>query len=144
MAGFDMNDKKKTAGVCIYFCVAIFSLSAFCCGIAATGYCGFVSRDIQIKSDRTEFCDSLQMETEVCATLLDNHGVGFFGWQADVSIDQTACFSYTQYVSGMYICPYCVSHPIVVESDRFLINCNFTFCRGGIRYSPDGYKVQHG
>lgn len=106
MAGFDMNDKKKTAGVCIYFCVAIFSLSAFCCGIAATGYCGFVSRDIQIKSDRTEFCDSLQMETEVCATLLNNHGVGFFGWQADVPVDQTACFSYTQYVPGVgYVTP---------------------------------------
>ena len=107
MAGFDVrNDKKKSAGICTCFCVAIFSLAAFCCGVSATGYCGFVQRDIQIKGNASALCDGLQgsMSSDECATLLDSHGVGFFGWQATVPTDQKRCFSYTQYVTGMYIC----------------------------------------
>ena len=89
-------------GQASFFCLAIFSLAAFVCGLSATGYCAFARRTIVAGANFDEVCSTYGIPADQCLTLTKDNGVGFWGWQTTVPVDQTVCFSYTQYIGSKY------------------------------------------
>jgi len=101
------SSTKRMVGLCTYFILIIFSLAAVVCGLICTGWCSFVKREIDFQDNSTivSFCTSLN-QTAQCLDLVNNHGVGFFGWQGTVPVDQQVCFSYTQWINDYgYVTP---------------------------------------
>ena len=84
---------------CNFTCLFLFCSAAFMCGLTATSFCAFVSRDVIPTADGKQICEELATADQ-CGSLLDNHGVGFWAWQATVPVDQLVCTSYTQWVNS--------------------------------------------
>ena len=101
------EQKSQVVGQCAFLWVTILSLAAWICGLAATGYCSFVKRNIELATNSTFVCASLELEigleTDQCTAMTQNHGVGFFGWQTTVPENQLVCMSYTQYVPSKFL-----------------------------------------
>jgi hypothetical protein len=87
------EEKKQAAGKCAYILVTLFSTAAFICGMYANAYCNFASREVEFVEgfDLAAACADL----DLCNTLFTNHGVGFYGWYATVSVNEQVCLSYT-------------------------------------------------
>lgn len=101
MSDEDKAKLHRAAGQCNFTCLFLFCSAAFICGITATSYCAFVGRDINATQDAATICeDATNSTADQCASFFNNHGVGFWGWQATVPVDQTVCLSYTQYING--------------------------------------------
>lgn len=95
---------NRAVGQCNFICLFLFCSAAFICGITATSFCAFVSRDVTTTQDVAAFCEELFNATESqCTSFLDNHGIGFWAWQATEPVDTTVCLSYSQYVDGKFI-----------------------------------------
>jgi hypothetical protein len=108
----DDEMKRQVVGKCCFSILSLFSSAAFICGLFTTTYCDFLNRDIVFAPnfDRQSACLELDYEGTVlepiCDALLSKHGVGFYGWQATVPVDQEVCFSYTQLLpDGTYVTP---------------------------------------
>jgi hypothetical protein len=102
------EQKSQIVGQCTFLWVTILSLAAWICGLAATGYCSFVKRNIEFASNSTLVCEALAsaigLETNQCTAMTQNHGVGFYGWQTTVYPEnQLECMSYTQYVPSKFL-----------------------------------------
>ena len=115
MAAIDVNDltpeeKRQVVGQCNFFWLSIFSMVAFLCGLVSTGYCSFVKRNVEFAFDPIKMCEAVGMDETQCGVMTQNHGVGFFGWQTTIPVNQVVCMSYTQYIpskfSGLtkYVC----------------------------------------
>lgn len=103
MSDEDKEKLNRAVGQCNFTCLFLFCSAAFICGITATSFCAFVSRDVVPAADAKEICDQLTNSTsDQCGSYLNNHGVGFWGWQATVPVDQLVCMSYTQWVNSEY------------------------------------------
>ena len=96
------SDNSDSAGKASFFCVSILACAAFVCGLSATGYCAFARRTIVAGANFDEICNTYGIPEDQCSTLTQDNGVGFWGWQATVPVDQTVCFSYTQYIGSKY------------------------------------------
>lgn len=81
----DDDTKKRYMGMCNFLLLFTFSTAAFICTITSTGYCAFVSRNIVLSEPASTVCEGYEGETMQCETFLQNHGVGFWGWQSTVS-----------------------------------------------------------
>lgn len=103
MSDEDKEKLNRAVGQCNFSCLFLFCTSAFCCGIMATSYCAFVSRDVTTTESAVEICaQGTNSTTEQCESFLDDHGIGFWGWQATVPVNQLVCLSYTQWIDGEY------------------------------------------
>lgn len=94
-----MDDQKRMmAGKFCFAMLSLFSTSAFLCGLIASGFCSFVARNIELAEGYTPLlaCRAIGLDPSSCAVFLDNHGVGFYGWQGTVAYNETVCLSYTQ------------------------------------------------
>jgi hypothetical protein len=104
----NMTDEEKKVAMmraakqCNFLCLFLCCAAAFGCGLTATGYCSFVLRNIELSEDSTTACAELGIPEDQCLPMTENHGVGFFGWQATVPVDQLVCFSYTEYIDGKF------------------------------------------
>jgi len=112
----DATAKKEYGGSCAFLCLFLVSASAFVLNVVSVGYCAFMRREMQLSRPVSDYCNNANvsalienvtgttaLEPGQCETLLQNHGVGFWGWKADVAVNgtiQPACFSYTQYIPG--------------------------------------------
>lgn len=76
----DMSDEDKeklnrAAGQCNFTCLFLFCTSAFVCGLTATSYCAFVSRDVTTTQGADEICAGVSNATaDQCKSFFDNHG----------------------------------------------------------------------
>jgi hypothetical protein len=102
------DEEKKTAMVraaksCNFFCLFLACTAAMSCGLAATGWCAFVTRDVQIDySQVPAICEQYGATAAQCETIAGGPvGVGFYGWLGTVPVDQPVCFSYTQWIEGV-------------------------------------------
>jgi len=98
------EEEFKRAGQCSYMMVTLCCTAAFFCGLYSTGYCDFVNRDITVSGgDVSAACATLGFASDatVCETFLGNQGIGFYGWQATIPVNQKVCLSYTQPVPGV-------------------------------------------
>jgi hypothetical protein len=109
MASIDPNDltpdqKRQVVGQCNFFWLSILSTVAFACGLTATGYCSFVKRNIVFTSTSAaqQMCEESGFTSSQCGVMTQNHGVGFFGWQTTVPVNQLVCMSYTQYIPSKF------------------------------------------
>ena len=105
MAAIDPNNltpdqKRQVVGQCNFFWLSIFSMVAFMCGMTATGYCSFVKRNVIFASSegRIAMCEAASIPESQCDVMTQNHGVGFFGFQTTVPVNQLICMQYTQYI----------------------------------------------
>ena len=103
------EQKKELGGRCNFFLVSTFATAALFCGLASTGWCDFVARNVQLV-DTVESvaiaCQQLNMTSQTCNAFLENHAVGFYSWQATVPVDQIVCLSYTQEIPYVgYVTP---------------------------------------
>ena len=108
MAGIDPKNltpeqKRQAIGQCNFFWLYLLSTAAFVCGLVATCFCSFVKRNIEFVSDSTTLCYAVGLNGTQCSAMTQNHGVGFFGWQTTVPVNQFACMSYTQYIPSMFL-----------------------------------------
>ena len=92
----------QAAGMCNFMFLFILSTTAMALTFASAGYCAFVSRDIVANQDVLDsYCENKTYDDqEQCFSYFDNHGVGFWGWQATIPQNQIVCLSYTQYIPG--------------------------------------------
>ena len=102
------EQKKEAAGLCNFFWLAIITTAAWICGLTATGYCSFVKREIIINDATNGTFASLcnYVGDSQCNAMAKNHGVGFYGWQATIPVDQVVCLSYTQYIYSEFMQSY--------------------------------------
>jgi hypothetical protein len=117
----DQERKKRAAGICCFNMLGLVATAAFICGIYSYAHCDFISRYVTLTPeytnadsngvpDYTKACNDLGYgtdgsNTEICSSLLQNHGIGFTYWQATIPVDQTACFAYTQLTPWGYVTP---------------------------------------
>lgn len=103
----------QVVGRAIYVTTFLLATAAFIFGIYSNAHCNFVGREIDLQPNisRTQACEDLGLGLQyqsLCDTILDEHGVGFYGWMGTVPVDQEICFSYTLWnpvVEG-YITPH--------------------------------------
>jgi hypothetical protein len=61
-----------------------------------------VSRDVVPSADAKEICEQLTNNfTDQCGSFLNNHGVGFWNWQATFPVDQIVCQPYTLWIDNV-------------------------------------------
>ena len=97
------DQKRQVVGQCNFCWVSILALAAFTCGLTAIGYCSFVKRTIVFANPDGPgaLCAANNITDSQCSAMTQNHGLGFFGWQTTVQVDevdQLVCMSYTQYI----------------------------------------------
>lgn len=101
MSPEDREKLNLAAGQCNFTCLFLFCSAAFCCGLTATSFCAFVSRDVTTTESAAAICESATNSTaDQCESFFNNHGIGFWAWQATVPVDQLVCLSYTQYIES--------------------------------------------
>ena len=116
----DMTPKEQktlATGLCCFSLLGLVSTAAFICGVVSYSRCDFVSRYVTlgpdyVAGDYSSACNDLgygndidSADSQVCRSLLQNHGIGFTYWQATIPVDQTLCFSYTQFTPWGYVTP---------------------------------------
>ena len=127
----DMDRKKRAQGVCCFNLLGLVATAAFICGIYSYAYCDFIARYVTLTpeytitgtdgtttSDYTKACNDLgygsddgsdsgsnNMSTEICSSLLQDHGIGFSYWQATIPVDKEVCFTYTQLTPWGFVTP---------------------------------------
>jgi len=80
------EEKEKfmtAAGMCNFFFLFLLTTTAMSLTWASTGYCAFVSRNVQVDANvLSDYCSSNFNSTLIqCESFFDNHRVGFWGWQ---------------------------------------------------------------
>jgi len=110
MPDSETEGKKRAVGLGVFLLLFLMTTGAFCCTLASTGFCAFVSRHIQLSEPASEYCSNpdngFEEDPTQCETFLQNHGIGFWGWQAAVANpipgepDVLVCLAYTQFVPG--------------------------------------------
>lgn len=113
--GTEQDQKRRSQGACYFSLLGLFSTAAFICGVYSYARCEFLSRKVVLSSDYSEndyvtACADLGYDaggalSQVCQSLLQNHGIGFSYWQATVPVDQKVCFTYTQLTPWGYVTP---------------------------------------
>ena len=127
----DIDRKKRAQGVCCFNLLGLVATAAFICGIYSYAYCDFIARYVTLTpeytitgtdgtttSDYTKACNDLgygsddgsdsgsnNMSTEICSSLLQDHGIGFSYWQATIPVDKEVCFTYTQLTPWGFVTP---------------------------------------
>lgn len=94
------EQKKEAVGRCSYALLSLCTCAAFLCGLSANAYCDFLDREVDYEDDfdLQSACEDLGLTgsgSQMCTTLLEKHGVGFYGWYGTVPIDTQVCFPYT-------------------------------------------------
>ena len=94
------DQKRQLVGQCNFFWLTILSLAAFTCGLMAIGWCSYVKRTIVFANPDGPgaLCAANNITDSQCSAMTQNHGLGFFGWQTTIPVDQLVCMSYTQYI----------------------------------------------
>jgi len=110
--------------------LGLVSTAGFICGVYSYAHCDFLSRFVVLApeygDDYSKACQELgygdsdtdlststattmssvvDVGSEICASMLQNHGIGFSYWQATIPVDQTVCFTYTQLTPWGYVSP---------------------------------------
>lgn len=115
------EQKRRNSGICCFNMLGLVSTAAFICGIYSYAHCDFLSRYVTLgpdyaAGDYASACTDLgygggggdnadSTDSQLCQSLLQNHGIGFTYWQATIPVDQTMCFSYTQIKPWGWVTP---------------------------------------
>jgi hypothetical protein len=94
------EEKKRMTGEGNFCCTSIFSCIAFICGLYAAWNCSFLEREVVLSDDFLTNCEAADIPEDVCNALTLKHGIGFYGFEVTVPIDETICLDYTQYIDG--------------------------------------------
>jgi len=100
------EDKKRMVGECNFCCTSIFACIAWICGLSAAWNCNFLTRDVVLSADFISNCTAADIPSDVCNTLVDPQGIGFYGFEATIPVNHRVCMDYTQYIPNTgYVTP---------------------------------------
>eukprot|EP00550_Attheya_septentrionalis_P011292 CAMPEP_0198302950 /NCGR_PEP_ID=MMETSP1449-20131203/56633_1 /TAXON_ID=420275 /ORGANISM="Attheya septentrionalis, Strain CCMP2084" /LENGTH=261 /DNA_ID=CAMNT_0044005429 /DNA_START=1316 /DNA_END=2101 /DNA_ORIENTATION=- len=106
MDNMSADEKRRAAGQGNYFCASLFCCIAFICGMNAAWACSFLEREVVLSENFTADCMAAEISEDVCNALTETQGIGFYGFEVTVPVDQRLCLGYTQHIEGVgYVTP---------------------------------------
>ena len=110
------EQRRRASGICCFNLLGLMSLAAFICGVCSFAYCDFLSRYVTLNEmyspgDYVTACVDLgydkanSLDSQICQSVMQDHGIGFRYWQAIIPVDQKVCFSYTQLTPWGWVSP---------------------------------------
>lgn len=86
----------------LFLSLFLAGTASFALSIAVLCFCDFVTRAVVLTPAGNQFCDDIEfVAPNECQIFLQNHSIGFFGFQGKLpSSDSVTCFSYNQVADG--------------------------------------------